>query len=295
MAAHPARTMTASEFADPKRMTYLLSSVSKRLVFAAGLVVLAAASAGPLPGQALLGEQRRQATRNELEQMAKAAENAAQTAPDDKTRERIINDANAIRERLRNGDFVPGDRILIQLMGDSSLTDTFTVRGDRMLRLPNLPDISLYGVLDSELKDHLTKEIGKYIKQPELNAVPLLRLAAMGSVGRPGFITVPVDLALADFLMNVGGPAGGSDFKKSVFRRAGEVVVPADDLQEAIRLNRTVGDLSLRDGDELFIPDKSKRPSIFTTLQLITALMGFYFVLTLGRRGGRRGGIGNVP
>ncbi|MFN8574392.1 MAG: polysaccharide biosynthesis/export family protein [Gemmatimonadaceae bacterium] len=243
----------------------------------------------PVWAQASLGEQRRQATRAELEQIAKSAENAAQVAPDSKTRDKMIGDASAIRMRLKNGDFVPGDRILVQLLGDSLFSDTFTVRGDRMLQLPNLPDISLAGVLDSELKDHLTKEVGKYVKKPDLNATPLLRLALLGSVGRGGFMTVPVDQAITDVIMATGGPGGTSDFNKTTVRRSGKTVIDAKEFQEAVRSNRTVGDMSLRDGDEIYIPDQKKGTSILQTLQLVSALIGFYFILRWGRRPGTSG------
>lgn len=253
-----------------------------RIVVATGVLSLSFGTAAL--AQASLGEQRRQATRAELEQMAKAAENAAQVAPDAKTRERMNNDASAIRMRLKNGDFVPGDRILIQLLGDSLASDTFTVRGDRMLQLPNLPDISLAGVLDSELKEHLTKEVGKYVKKPELNATSLLRLAMMGQIGRGGFITIPTDQAITDVLMATGGPGATADFNKTVVRRAGKVVVSPEEFQEAVRANRTVGDMSLRDGDEIFVPDKKQGQNILQMLQLVSALVGFYFILRWGRR-----------
>lgn len=255
----------------------------KRLAVAGVLCVAAFRMA---VAQSSLGEQRRQATRAELEQMAKSAETAAQVAPDAKTREKMIGDATSIRNRLKNGDFVPGDRILVQLLGDSLFSDTFTVRGDRMLQLPNLPDISLAGVLDSELKDHLTKEVGKYVKKPDLNATPLLRIALLGSIGRAGFMTVPVDQAITDVIMSTGGPGATSDFNKTTVRRAGKTVIDSKEFQEAVRANRTVGDMSLRDGDEIFVPDQKKGTSVLQTLQLVSALIGFYFILRWGRRPG---------
>ena len=128
-----------------------------------------------LSAQSLMGEMRRQARREELEKAAKFAENASTTAPDEKTREKYRLDAEVIIQRLANGDFIPGDRILILVQGDTALTDTFTVRGDRMLPLPNIPPISLQGVLDSELEEYLTKELLRYIKEVQLEATPQWR------------------------------------------------------------------------------------------------------------------------
>ena len=201
-----------------------------------------------------LGEGRRQATRSELEQAAKATEQGATVAPDAKTKERLMRDAAAIRQRLRNGDFLPGDRIYISVLGDSSLTDTFTVRGDRRLQLPNIPDISLAGVLDSELNGHLTTEIGRYLKNPTVSATGLVRLTITGGVAKNGFLTFPVDQAITDVLMTAGGLGQTAKLDDTEVRRAGNVIIDKKQFREAIRLGRTVGDLSLRDGDEIQVP-----------------------------------------
>jgi protein involved in polysaccharide export with SLBB domain len=208
--------------------------------------------------QPTLGEGRRLATRAELEEAAKLEEQAATTAPDAKTREKLLADVNAIRQRLKNGDFIPGDRILLQVYGDTVLTDTFTVRADRRLRLPNLPDISLEGVLASELRSHLTQRLSVYLKDARVDATGLVRLAVTGSVGKPGFMTVPVDKALTDVIMDAGGPASSAALDHVIVKRGGHTVVDAKGMQTALRLGKTVGDLSVRDGDELFIPDRSQ-------------------------------------
>lgn len=207
--------------------------------------------------QASLGEGRRQAKRAELEQAAKATEQAATVAPDQKTREKLLGDAGALRQRLRNGDFLPGDRIYLVVVGDSALTDTFTVRGDRRLQLPNIPDITLSGVLDSELGTFLSTELGRYLKNPSVTATGMVRLTLTGGVARNGFLTFPVDQAITDVLMTAGGLGPGSKLDETVVKRSGKTFIDKKSFQEAVRLARTVGDLSLRDGDEVYVPAAS--------------------------------------
>jgi protein involved in polysaccharide export with SLBB domain len=250
--------------------------------------VLGVISSSPLGGQSSLGEVRRQATRSELELAAKAAESAAAAAKDAKTHDRILQDASAIRQRLQNGDFIPGDRIYVQVVGDSALTDTFTVHGERLLKLPNLPDITLRGVLDSELAGYLRTEIAKFVKDPTVSATPLLRVAVMGAIGHPGFMTVPTDQALSDLIMGAGGPTGVSDLDKTIVRRSGKTVIEHAVLQEAIRRNRTVGDISLRDGDEVYVPTMGPGFTYLNAISVLSTAMGLYFLI---RWGTRRGGI----
>ncbi len=261
------------------------------------LVALAAAVAEPsLGAQSPIGDYRRTATRAELERAAKAADAAALNAPDQTTRLKLQSDAAALRERLTNGDFVAGDRILLIVYGDSALTDTFTVRGDRRLSLPQIDDISLQGVLDSELEPFLKKELGRYLKpvppatEIQLTATPLVRLLVQGGIPQPNFYTVPVDLAIPDVIGLAGGTGGiQTAFNKTTVRRAGKVFIDADAFQDAVRQGKTVGDLSLRDGDEIYVPDKvSSTFDWRTPVTVITSVASLYFIIRYGLNGGGR-------
>lgn len=238
------------------RFTPALHPVAWRMARRAACLALIASFVGPvaLSAQETLGDMRRQMTRAELESAAKAAETALASAPDDRTRQRYQATVNAYRERLENGDFLPGDRILIQAWSDSVISDTFVVRSDRVIQVANLPPISLRGVLDSELESHLTKELSRYYRRVELTADVLVRISLLGAVGRQDFVTVPVDQALTDVISGVGGFAGPPDLDKAVVRRNGETFIDGRGLQEAFARGKTVGDLSLRDGDVLYIP-----------------------------------------
>ena len=242
----------------------------------------------PARAQSSIGDMRRQATRAELEQAAKATDAAATTAPGDKARAKLRADAAALRQRLTNGDFVPGDRILLLVLGDSALTDTFTVRSDRRLQLPNIPDISLHGVLDSELEPFLEKELARYIKQVDLTATPLVRVAVLGAVAQPRYYTVPADLMITDLINGAGGVlALTGDISKAVVRRAGDVFLDRPALADAIRSGKTVGDVSIRDGDELYVPDKASSGFNWQNVTgVVGTLTGLYFALRFGRRRG---------
>src|SRR5207247_4352325 len=101
--------------------------------------------------------------------------------------------------------FQAGDRILLHVEGDSALSDTFTVVAGPALRLPEIGEISLAGVPRANLEAHLTRELGRFIKDPVVQARALIRVSVLGEVTRPGYYAVPVDLVLADALMVAGG------------------------------------------------------------------------------------------
>lgn len=238
-------------------------------------------------GQELLGSsQRRQATRAELEQALAGAEAAAAVA-EPRTREALLSHAASIRQRLRNGDFSPGDRLhLVVAFADSIYVDTVTVRPDQSLAFRKIPPISLRGVLDSEASEHLTKELSKFIKNPEVTATGLLRLQVMGAVQQPQFLTVPMSQLITDVIMAAGGPSQGSKFSDTRVTRAGKTFLDHKQFAEAIRTGKTVGDVSLRDGDEIFVPVGVQGGSRFQQgLAIMTGLVSIFWIIRFA--GGR--------
>lgn len=218
---------------------------------------------------------RQPVSRTELEAAATRLETSANATRDAKTRERMLEVAKRMRTRLKEGDFQPGHRILLAVYADSSLTDTFTVRADRQLHLPNLPPISVAGLLDSEIESFLQKELGKYLRNPTVRAQGLLRLSILGAVGQPGFYSFPMDFLVTDAIMEAGGPGGDAKMNKSEIRRSGTVVVSKDAMQEAFRLGLTLNDIGARPGDELLVPGEktgSKWQSVATVIGVVTGL-----------------------
>ncbi len=190
-------------------------------------------------------------TRAQLEAQATAAERDGGEAR--------RKEAAAIRERLRDGDFQVGDRIVVTVQGETFLSDTFAVRAGRVVTFPNLPDVSLQGVLRSELAEHLTREIGKYVRSPTVKATSLVRIAVTGEVASPGFYSVPADFLASDAIMAAGGPTNNADLQKSVLRRGSTVLYDRVAFQRAIANGETLDRLNVRAGDEVVVGEKKRR------------------------------------
>ena len=183
-------------------------------------------------------------------------------------------DAAAARQRLANGDFHVGDRIALFVQGEPALTDTVAVREGLVLHLANIPDISLKGVLRSELRTYLTTELGKYLRNPVIRAVPLVRVAVLGPVGKPGFYSAPADELLTDLMMQAGGPSANADVGKTILRRGPEVVKPAKDLQLAMKRGETLDQLDVRPGDEVVVGEKPPTGHVLQVIGVISGLIG---------------------
>ena len=222
----------------------------------------------------------RQASRSALEALAAEAERTAAAATtNDERRAQKRAEAEALRSRLRDGDFRAGDRIVLSVRGDSALTDTFTVSQGRTLDLPDQPAIALTGVLRAELEEYLTTHFARYFHEPRVEARPLLRIAVLGEVTRPGYYLTTPDYLVSDAIMAAGGPTNEADLTRTTVRRGETVFWKEADLRAAVIDGVTLDQLSLRSGDEIIVGERKRRnwDAILRTASLISGIaLGIY-------------------
>ena len=279
------------------RSTVVPPNVTRRrrilrwVVVVSALVTLVAA-AQPASAQQQMGDPGLpglQASRPALELLVQQLKQAAQ-APEssEAVREWSGAQATAIQTRLAEGDFQLGDRVAIRVEGDApaqpadrtqlagrtveeQLSDTFPVGRERDLTLPMIGVVSLRGVLHSELGAHLTQEIGRFVRDPVVQAHSLVRLSIVGAVNRPGYVYVPTDAVLPDALMAAGGPKPEAKLDKARIERSGNRVLDGQALKLALAQGRTLDDLNLRAGDQVVVPGES---STYEGVRLVSLLLG---------------------
>jgi len=166
-------------------------------------------------------------------------------------------------------EFQIGDRILLRVEGDSSLTDTFTVSRGPALVLRVIGELPLAGVRRADIEPYLARQIGRFLKDPIVHARALIRLSILGEVARPGFYAVPADAVLTDALMAAGGPTQGAKFSALRIERDGGRIWSGGALQQAIARGLTVDQMRLRAGDQVIVP---ARRGAETTMRIIGIL-----------------------
>ena len=206
-------------------------------------------------------------TRDHLVARASEAERSGQTSQ-----------AWLLRSRLANGDFQEGDRIVVLLEGSAVVSDTMHVRTGKVLQFPQMGDVSLLGVLRSELNDTLRQHLAKYLKTPTVRATPLLPIAVLGNVLTPGYHYVAADVVLRDVIMKAGGPTPSADLNHAVIRRAGRVIWNAEAVSVALTDGLSVDALHLRAGDELFVPER-RRFQLSTLTTIVSSVVAVSLAL----------------
>lgn len=210
-------------------------------------------------------------TREDLHSRADSLLREMSRAQDDERSEHLARRVQTLRDRLENGDFRPGDVVLIQVLGQDRVSGKVTVASDRSVQLPGLEErVDLSGLLYAEAGDRLEEALEGYVREPRVRVRPLTRVAVLGGVGRPGFYDVSPGAPLAEVVMAAGGPTGEAKLGDLEIRRGGEDLLADRDVQLA---SVTLEDLGVQRGDEIYVPVDRGGSDAWRWIGLTTGLL----------------------
>lgn len=173
-----------------------------------------------------------------------------------------------IEQRLRIGDFRPGDMVSLEVRGREEYTGNFPVQPDQSLELPGLDPIPLAGVLYSEATGVIRDALAVVLRNPVVELTFQMRLAVTGQVGQPGFYDVRGSLLISDVLQLAGGPTQNADMERVEIRRDGDKLMSGERL---VTQGFTLDDLGLRSGDVIQVP---RERDTFYSLRNVSILIG---------------------
>ncbi len=186
--------------------------------------------------------------------------------------------ADAIRERLADGDLRVGDLIGLEVAEVSTFSKVYQVSPTRTILLPGATEISVAGILRSELQDHLTAQLKKLVRDPTVRVVPSIRLSIFGAVGKPGFVNAPATTLLSDVIQQLaGGPANNVRWEKSKITRRDKIVIDGAEFREAVNSATTIDQLNLQAGDVIDVAAKPVGGTFFRIMGVVSALAGLAY------------------
>ena len=180
--------------------------------------------------------------------------------------------ATVVRARLEGGDFQPGDRIVVRVDGEPQLTDTLLVNAAGELELPQLGAVPLHGVLRSELQQRVREYLTRYLRNPVVQARPLIRLLVEGDVVRPGFYVVAPQQPLAEVITQAGGLTQRARPRAMRVERGRELIWSGEPLQHALGSGYSLDQLNLRAGDRLLVPRRGDGERTWRIIGLLVSL-----------------------
>jgi polysaccharide export outer membrane protein len=146
----------------------------------------------------------------------------------------------------------PGDFIVVEIWREPDLSDTVPVDNDGIAVFPKLGSIGVTGIRPDSLEQLLLSRYSEYLRNPSIRVRVLRRITIWGAVMRPGAYPVDLTMTIPDALALAGGATPEGKAGKVELRRGSARTVV--DLSGAAQ---RVGDLSLRSGDQLVVPQRS--------------------------------------
>lgn len=187
---------------------------------------------------------------------------------DDERTEEVERRLATVEQRLRAGDFRPGDMVSLRVRGQEEYTGNFPVQPDQSLELPGIDPVPLQGVLYSEAPDVIRDALATVLRNPVVELTFQMRLAVTGQISNPGFYDVPGTMLLSDVLTEAGGPTQRSALDRIEVRRDGETIMSGEQLVTA---GFTLNDLGLRSGDVIQVPQER---DTFYSLRNVSIILG---------------------
>ena len=264
------------------------------VVAVSALVALALTSMGDAQSiipQADSAARRLMARRENLSILAYVLDSLAES-PTARSRDRARAEplAAQIRARLEAGDFQTGDRVVVRAptgVGDTYATpnapvrgpsdlgiaDTFAVQFGPALVLPSIGEIPLRGVLRSELEDHVARYVSRLVRDPEVHASALMRLAVQGEVAKPGYYSVLPESPLSDLVTAAGGYTTFANVSGIKMKRGDATILEKERLRLLMAHGTTLDAAGIRPGDELVVP-KRKNTDVLNGVRLAAVVLG---------------------
>jgi protein involved in polysaccharide export with SLBB domain len=144
-----------------------------------------------------------------------------------------------------------GDVVKLRIWREEELSGEFPVPESGIVILPKLGPRQVLGQPTSELRTAIVQDYQKYLRNPAIEVTFLRRVNVLGAVNEPGVFSLDETMTVAHALAMAGGarPDGRSD-QVELYRDGQKL---AGKISQRTRL----GDLQVRSGDQLFVPERN--------------------------------------
>jgi protein involved in polysaccharide export with SLBB domain len=144
----------------------------------------------------------------------------------------------------------PGDAIRLRIWLEPDLSGEFPVDQRGMTTLPMIGDFPVTAMPADSIRPQLISAYARYLRNPTIEVTFLRRITITGAVAKPGVYPVEPTMTVTDALALAGGPAPDGKRDRVELRRN------KHRLKANLSEDARVGDIALRSGDELYVPQK---------------------------------------
>jgi len=159
-----------------------------------------------------------------------------------------------------------GDQIRLDIFQVAEYSGTYPVNVDGTISLPLVGGVNVDGLTLKQAEDVVSKRYAVYLKRPIVNAGLVaprpLKIGISGEIDNPGAYEFQLTAATPDFptitdmIEQAGGITTLADVRNVQVRRSvkGRTTTFSSDLWSLLNFGQLSQDISLRDGDTIFLP-----------------------------------------
>jgi len=140
---------------------------------------------------------------------------------------------------------------------EESLTKTVPVRIDGKISLPLLDDIQASGLTPLQLKEELTKKLGRFVDNPTVTVTVKeansFRAFVSGEVKQPGMVHLRSDVTLVKLIVMAGGFTEWA-IKENINHQEGERKEKRITVNYNNIIDGDTQDIAIKPGDTVIIP-----------------------------------------
>jgi polysaccharide biosynthesis/export protein len=158
----------------------------------------------------------------------------------------------------------PGDRLRVDIFNVPEYSGEFPILADGSINLPVIGSVPVQGQTIQRASSLLTGYFSRYVKRPlitiSLLAPRPVQVSIAGEISRAGSYTVPFTLenrkfpTVGQIIQLAGGTNQTANLRQVQVRRASTGRVVSVNIFDVLQRGNTSQDISLRDGDTIFIP-----------------------------------------
>ena len=153
--------------------------------------------------------------------------------------------ASAVQEYLQ-----PGDVVKLWVWREEEMSGEFLVPETGVVVFPKIGAQKVTDQAMPGLRDALLAEFQKYLRNPSIEISFLRRVNVLGAVRKPGVYALDPTMTVAMALAMAEGTTADGRADRVELQRDGEKLVAN------ITQKTKIGDLPIRSGDQLFVPER---------------------------------------
>ncbi len=146
----------------------------------------------------------------------------------------------------------PGDVVRIVVWGHQELSGEFPIDENYNLLYPLIGPINVRDLSVTQLRERLNTDLAQLFQRPFIAVTPLVRVAVLGQVVKPGLYSADPTLTIFDLIALAGGPTVDANQNKLQLLRGGENIRLS--LEPAAIARSTLRELGVRSGDQVIVP-----------------------------------------